>query len=190
TSTSGTSWGCTSLSSALSASSTPATAPASKGFPSSTNSSTLSESACAVRDKSCRSPDCRPETVLCLLEEDSNGGAPLIRVFSWLVVLAFEVFLDCDFFTAFFLGLAVTACLPGDAFCARFGFANFDFVCLFLLFLFLEGMTAVYHRIWLADATGSKSRSPHAINVTLQEQYLAHFTRVPCRSLLPIYLSI
>src|SRR5262249_2492952 len=138
----------------------------------------------------CRSSDCRPENVLFLLGEDSNCGAALIRGFSWRVFIGFWGFFGFGFFSGFFFGLALTAGLPGGRFLPGFRFSNFDFVCLFLLFLFLEGMTAVYHRIWLADATGSKSSSPHARNVTLQEQYLAQFTRVPCRSLLPIYLSI
>ena len=60
TSSSGTSWVCTSCSSKSPACSTPLTAPASKAFPSSNNSSTLSESARGRRDNPSRSPDCWP----------------------------------------------------------------------------------------------------------------------------------
>ena len=58
TSSSGTSRVRSSRSSASPESSTPATIPASKEFPSSSNSSTLSESASSLPDKPCKSPDC------------------------------------------------------------------------------------------------------------------------------------
>jgi hypothetical protein len=57
TSSSGTSWVWTSFSSASSASSTPFTTSASNAFPSSSNSSTLSESAPSRLDNPCRPPD-------------------------------------------------------------------------------------------------------------------------------------
>src|ERR1700674_1023924 len=64
TSSSGTSWVWTSSSSPLSAASTPDTTSASKAFASSINSSTLSESALAVFDNPCKSPDCPADLAL------------------------------------------------------------------------------------------------------------------------------
>src|SRR5437016_7721857 len=63
TSSSGTSCVRTSFSLAFSASSTPFTTSASNAFPSSSNSSTLSESAPSTPDNPCKSPDCWPERV-------------------------------------------------------------------------------------------------------------------------------
>src|SRR5437773_552979 len=61
TSSCGTSCVRTSPSSASSASSTPFTTSASNAFPSSSNSSTLSESAPWTLDNPCKSPDCSPD---------------------------------------------------------------------------------------------------------------------------------
>src|SRR2546427_12487453 len=61
TSSCGTSCVRTSPASASSASSTPFTTSASNAFPSSSNSSTLSQSAPWTLDSPCRSPDCRPK---------------------------------------------------------------------------------------------------------------------------------
>src|SRR5712664_1004307 len=61
TSSCGTSCVRTSISSASPASSTPFTTSASNAFPSSSNSSTLSESAPSTLDNPCKSPDCSPE---------------------------------------------------------------------------------------------------------------------------------
>src|SRR5437879_8675570 len=63
TSSCGTSCVRTSPSSASSASSTPFTTSASNAFPSSSNSSTLSESAPWTLDNPCKSPDCSPARV-------------------------------------------------------------------------------------------------------------------------------
>src|SRR5437667_2200104 len=63
TSSCGTSCVRTSPASASSASSTPVTTSASNAFPSSSNSSTLSESAPWTLDNPCKSPDCRPDRV-------------------------------------------------------------------------------------------------------------------------------
>src|SRR3984893_11835465 len=54
-------WVRTSPSSASGASSTPFTTSASKALPSSSNSSTLSESALSISDNPCKSPDCPPD---------------------------------------------------------------------------------------------------------------------------------
>src|SRR5215472_2248890 len=115
-------------------------------FPSPTNSSTLSESACSVLDKPTRSPDCRPETAPSLLQDGSNRFAPGRGAFRVRAGLADDraFFSDC-FFPTGFLGRFVF--LSRDAFFARFAVAVFDFVRVLLLLFFSEGMEAVYHRI-------------------------------------------
>src|SRR5215470_17021501 len=72
-------------------------------FPSSTNSPTLSESACSARDNPSKSHDCREENVPSLDEEDSNGCARPTGILLLRPLLAFEdVFLlDCFFLTDF-----------------------------------------------------------------------------------------
>src|SRR5215472_5395363 len=77
-------------------------------FPSSTNSPTLSESACSARDKPSKSPDCREENVPTLAEEDSNCCARRTGILLLRAVLAFEdVFLlDCFLLTDFLGRLA------------------------------------------------------------------------------------
>src|SRR5213079_1968722 len=71
-----------SLSSAPPASSTPVTTSASNAFPSSSNSSTLSESAPWTLDSPCRSPDCRPKRA----SRSSAGRATVSTL--WLFFVA------------------------------------------------------------------------------------------------------
>ena len=114
-------------------------------FPSSTNSSTLSEFACSARDNPCKSPDWGAETAPALPHDDSNRCARRTGVFSLPAELAFEdvFFFDCFFVTVFFGAIADFSL---DEFVARFEVAVFDFVCLLFVFFLLEGMAAVYHR--------------------------------------------
>src|SRR5215475_1877308 len=151
TSSSGTSWVCTSFSSASCASSTPATAPASKTFPSASNSSTLSESACSARDKPSKSAaDSIPAEVRplprnsCLTSRAVLTAGGFLRLF-----LRFEAV----FFTAtvcvgrfFFAGFLLPARFLCAGWLTDFRAGRLDFVGLRVLFLFLEGMTAVYHQ--------------------------------------------
>src|SRR5712664_3848678 len=135
TSSSGTSWVFTSPSSASPASSTPLTSSASNAFPSSSNSSTLSEPAPAIPDNPCRSPDCPPDRAPRPL--GSNTTLPIFslfpRTFFFLRAAFFRkgfLFGAIFFFAGFFLGAAF---LP-----AAFLFA-------FSLFLFLVAIRGVYH---------------------------------------------
>src|SRR5579864_4849721 len=121
TSSSGTSCVRTSRGSSLSASSTPITASASNAFPSSTNSSTLSELTVSDRDRPCRSPDCSPERDTGPSPKNSAAparGFPLRACFLpdvfflaalFADTLRFAVFLDLfagfDFLVALFFGL-------------------------------------------------------------------------------------
>src|SRR5215471_1255057 len=114
-------------------------------FPSSTNSSTLSESACSVLDKPPKSPDCRLETAPSLPQADCKRCALRRGAFRWGAgAVCDEAFFADRFFLAGPFGRI--ACLLRNAFFARFAGAIFDFVRLRLLF-FLEGMAAVYHHV-------------------------------------------
>src|SRR5580698_1434036 len=110
------------------------TASASNAFPSSSNSSILSESAPSRRDKPCRSPDCSPE-------EDRRRGSltyatgsgrcvrspaslAAVAVLFMLDFLGAPLALNPDFFGADFFGAAFFA---GLAFFARTDFDFFDF---------------------------------------------------------------
>jgi hypothetical protein len=74
-------------------------------FPSSTNSPTLSESACSARDKPSKSPDCREENAPSLAEEDSNCCVRRTGILRLRAVLAFaDVFLPDCFLLTDFLG--------------------------------------------------------------------------------------
>src|SRR5262249_1871657 len=59
--------------------STPLIASASNGFPSSSNSPMLSESASGTSDTPCKSPDCRPLSCLLFLTDFFFIGAPCIQ---------------------------------------------------------------------------------------------------------------
>src|SRR5258708_2560726 len=153
TSSAGTSRVCTSRSSEFVACSTPATTSASNAFPSSSNSSTLSESAPSAFERPCKSPDWRPERVSSW--SGKNASVSTLRVlwricffgaftffaaiFFLLPAFAFAVFFFGDaffFFAAFFLSvfLRVVFLLA----------VLFDLVGLFLDF-FLAAIGAVYH---------------------------------------------
>src|SRR5580692_1432366 len=115
---------------------------ASNAFPSSSNSSTLSESAPWRSDKPCRSPDCPPER-----EPKPAGSNTTLSVRSLLprVLVLFSAFF---FFGATFFAAAFTA---GAAFFAALFFgAGFRLgAFLGLLFFFflvvLVAMGGVYH---------------------------------------------
>jgi hypothetical protein len=145
TSSSGTSWVRTSSVSSSSAASTPATAPASKTLPSSTNSSTLSESACSAWDRPSKSPVCRSEAAPSLAPDDANRCAPPRRAFGLRVGVIFV-----ELFLVDFLFFAVFA-EPCDFFwradfSVRFLVPSFDVVRLLLIFFFLA-IAAVYHHV-------------------------------------------
>ena len=150
TSSSGTSRVRTSCSSASSARCTPETMPASKAFPSSSNSSTLSESARSRRDTPCRSPDC-PALRVALLRE-RLGPAPRLLPRDELVALraAFLVF--------FFLLRVVFDLVVFDVACVLV------FFLLLLGFLFFRGIPAVYHpRGCLRTLAHSNPTRPSAV---------------------------
>jgi len=120
--------------------STPANTPASNAFPSSNNSSTLSESALSTFDRPSRSPDCNPETS----REDSSelSSWPLFRLVL-RTALALFVFAGTLFLATVLSG---TVFLFANRFCAgRSGFLAalfFDLVDFFLVF-FLVAIRAV-----------------------------------------------
>src|SRR6266849_2235191 len=155
------------------ASSTPFTTSASNAFPSSSNSSTLSESAPWALDNPCKSPDCSPDrapspssanatvSTLWLFPRTCFLSSP--AVFPPVVFLppAFvftSAFFGAAFFFAnFFLGVTLflasffsTAFFIGATFLPA---VLFDFVCFFLVF-FLVATRAVYHRLVIPSASG------------------------------------
>src|SRR6266446_3557525 len=155
TSSCGTSCVRTSPASASSASSTPFTTSASNAFPSSSNSSTLSESAPWTLDNPCKSPDCSPDrapspssanatvSTLWLFPRTCFLSSP--AVFPPVVFLppAF-VFTSAFFGAAFFFAnffLGVTPFLASFFSTAFFIGATFlpavliDFACFFLVFV-------------------------------------------------------
>jgi len=107
------------------------TASASNAFPSSSNSSILSESAPATPDNPCKSPDCSPERRF--IRSLGNAGAVASFFFRVLFLGARVAFFGA---TAFFRVFA----LPLDSFFLAVFFAgviflravDFDFVCFFL----------------------------------------------------------
>src|ERR1039458_1451655 len=160
TSSCGTSCVRTSFLLAFPASSTPFTTSLSNAFPSSSNSSTLSESAPATLDNPCKSPDCRPE----LASRPFGGNATVstlwlfsgicflsaLTVFApiWTAFVFTAAFFGAGFFLAdFFLGtpLFLSSFFVGVTFLPV---ALFDFVCFvcFVLVFFLAAIRAVYHR--------------------------------------------
>ena len=144
TSSSGTSRVRTSFPSRSPESSTPATIPASNEFPSSNNSSTLSESTLSTLDKPCRSPDCNPEGSGRRLDEPAWRRS--LRLFLLIPILVFSpgVFANAFFFAVAFFGTAslFDNCFEVFRFCTgrRAGaflvslfFALVDFFLLFFL---------------------------------------------------------
>ena len=119
-------------------------------FPSSTNSSTLSESACWARDKPWKSIDSRAETAFSGFRDDSIRRAALRGVFRLTCRLVLgDVFLfEGSFLMVFMVFVGRRASLSPEDLLARLAFV-FDlvgllFVFLFFVFLFF-GMAAVYH---------------------------------------------
>src|SRR5947199_182247 len=102
-------------------------------LPSSTNSSTLSESACSALDKPSKSPACRPETTA---PPPVNSGRRAVRIgfFALREAAGFDglILLDCFFLTAF---RGAFACFLRTVFFSRFAASFDDFVCFFLVFL-------------------------------------------------------
>src|SRR5580693_6894798 len=142
TSSSGTSCVCTSCPSASPALSTPATTPASNAFPSSSNSSTLSESAPSRFDKPCKSPDCPPDRAPNPLGSNTTVSTPSLLP------------RDLVFLSFFFFGAAFragAAFLAGGAFFAAlflgvdFRFGVFLGLVGFFFFLVLVAIAGVYH---------------------------------------------
>ncbi|SRR6266481_9953361 len=129
------SWGTscvrTSPSSASPASCTPFTTSASKAFPSSSNSSTLSESAPSRLDNPCKSPDWPPERA------DSPSGENVTVSMVWLLPRTRFFTARVAFPTAFFLGAAF--------FFADFLFGVAAFFFCFFRDFFLVAIRAVYH---------------------------------------------
>src|SRR5712692_8514823 len=126
-------------------------------FPSSSNSSTLSESAPWMLDNPCKSPDCSPDraprpssanatvSTLWLFPRTCFLSAPAVFppvVFLPPIFVFTSAFFGAAFFFAnFFLGVALF--LIGTTFLPA---VLFDFVRFFLVF-FLVAMRAVYHRL-------------------------------------------
>src|SRR5713226_565651 len=163
TSSWGTSWVWTSFPLASPASCTPFTASASNAFPSSSNSSTLSESAASRLDNPCKSPDCPLErgpnpsganaTVSTVGLFPRTGFLAARAVFRTAVFLAPAfVFAPAFFGAAFFASFALSAFLTGFTFLPAV-----LLVCFFLVF-FLATIGAVYHR----SAYGAPNTQPHS----------------------------
>src|SRR5882724_2171083 len=161
TSSCGTSCVRTSASSASSASSTPLTASASNVFPSSSNSSTLSESAPWTLDNPCKSPDWSPDRATA--PSSANASVSTLRLFLRTCFLTAAAFLAPTFFfastffgAAFFFGMFF---LGGTLFSARliltafFIGATLPAICLFFVFS-LVAIRAVYHRSVIHGARG------------------------------------
>src|SRR6267154_1087346 len=168
TSSCGTSCVRTSPASASSASSTPFTTSASNAFPSSSNSSTLSESAPWTLDNPCKSPDCSPgrapspsspnatvSTLWCFPRTCSLSAPSVSSPVAFLPpasVLSFAFFGAAFFFANFFLGVTLflaSLCLIAILIGANFLPAVlFDFACFFLVFFLfiMVAIRAVYHR--------------------------------------------
>src|SRR5467141_218925 len=172
TSSCGTSCVRTSPASASSASSTPLTTSASNAFPSSSNSSTLSEFAPARLDNPCKSPDCPPERAA------SPSGAYATVSTVWLFprprflatgavfptaiflapafVFASAFFGAAFFFANFFLGVApFLASFALNVFLIGFTFLPAILFVWFLLVFFLAAIGAVYHRSAIPSAWAS-----------------------------------
>ena len=110
----------------------PCNTSASKAFPSSSNSSTLSELAVGRLDNPCKSPDCSPRRLRGFPDRSATVSTPWPLVgtrflFGDVFFIATEDFLEAACFGAIFLAAAF-----------------FRFVCLFLF-----GMLSVYHRFSL-----------------------------------------
>src|SRR5436853_3612854 len=199
TSSCGTSCVRTSPSSASSASSTPFTTSASNAFPSSSNSSPLSESAPSTLDNPCKSPDCSPDrapspssanatvSTLCFFPRTCSLSAPAVSppvVFlPPAFVLTFAFFGAAFFFANFFLG--VTLFLASLCLIAIFIGANFlpavlfDFACFFLVF-FLVAIRAVYHRSYKSECQETffpSARCRHFFGRGIQPNYLNAHSR-------------
>src|SRR5882724_3848360 len=163
TSSCGTSCVRTSASSASPASSTPFTASASKVFPSSSNSSTLSESAPWTLDNPCKSPDCSPDRAIA--PSSALASVSTRRLFlrtcflTPATVLSTAVFLAPTFvFASILFGAAFFFAmffLEGTLFDFFIGATLLPADCLFLVFS-LVAIHAVYHRpvIHRARASG------------------------------------
>src|SRR5436190_3484613 len=153
TSSCGTSCVRTSPASASSASSTPFTASASNVFPSSSNSSTLSESAPWTLDNPCKSPACSPDRAIA--PSSANASVSTLRLFlrtcslTPATVLSTAVFLAPTFvFASIFFGAAfffTMVFLEGTLFDFFIGATLLPAGCLFLVFS-LVAIHAVYHR--------------------------------------------
>src|SRR6266481_3816549 len=194
TSSCGTSCVRTSAASASSASSTPFTTSASNAFPSSSNSSTLSESAPWTLDNPCKSPDCSPgrapspsspnatvSTLWCFPRTCSLSAPAVSSPIAFLppaFVLTFAFFGAAFFFANFFLG--VTLFLASLCLIAIFIGANFlpavlfDFACFFLVF-FLVAIRAVYHRSYKSELSRDifpSARLRHFFGRVIQPNYL------------------
>src|SRR6202521_3088886 len=171
TSSCGTSCVRTSPSSASPASCTPFTASASNAFPSSSNSSTLSESAPSMLDNPCKSPDCPPEraaspsganatvstvwlfprTRFLAAREVFRPAVFLAPTFVFAPAFLGEAFFAVNFFLRappFFASFSLSALLSGFAFLSA---TPCDFACFFLGF-FLAAIRAVYHRSAIPSA--------------------------------------
>ena len=163
TSSSGTSCVRTSFSSASSALCTPSTTSASKAFPSSISSPTLSESALSTFDNHCSSPDCPADRNPNPWEANASASkrcsrlavrllaAPAVFARTFLLAggLAIAFFKERGFPANFFFADAFflasffrTVFLTGLAF---FGAVFFSVACFFFVFFF-AAIGAVYHR--------------------------------------------
>src|SRR5216683_2430750 len=164
TSSCGTSCVRTSPSSASPASCTPFTASASKAFPSSSISSTLSEFAPSRLDNPCKSPGCPPERATSPSGANATVSTvwlfPRTRFLAARAVLPRAIFLApalvfaSAFFGAefFFASFALSAFLTGFTFLPAI-----LFVC-FLLVFFLAAIRAVYHPSGIPSAWASPDR--------------------------------
>jgi len=81
-----------------------------------------------------------------LPQEDSTRCERRAEALLWLAELTLEdaFFFDCFFLTVRFVGVTR---FTFDAFFACFEVAAFDFARFLFVFLFLDGIAAVYHRV-------------------------------------------
>src|SRR5260370_12332634 len=180
------SWGTscvrTSFPLASPASCTPFTASASNAFPSSSNSSTLSESAPSRLDNPCKSPDCPLE------RGPSPSGANATVSTVWLFPRTGFLAARAVFPTAFFLSPAFVFVLAffEAAFFASFALSafliGFSFlpavllVCFFLVF-FLAAIGAVYHRSAIVSAGARMPRRGRGAEMERREERSLHYGR-------------
>src|SRR6266851_3655996 len=182
TSSWGTSWVWTSFPLASPASCTPFTASASNAFPSSSNSSTLPESAASRLDNPCKSPDCPLErgpspsganatvSTVWLFPRTGFLAARAVLPTGFFLAPAF-VFAPAFFEAAFFASFALSAFLIGFTF-----LRVVLLVCFFLVF-FLAAIGEVYHRSAIVSAGARMPRPGRGAEMERREERSLHYGR-------------